>query len=196
MRGYFSIGVERVSKPGNVGNLVRSAHAFGASFFFAVDPAPDLREMGYVDTSDATTHLPIYVYDSVPSMVLPMDCTLVGVELTDDAIDLPSFRHPTRAAYLLGPERGSLSPEAQARCEFIVKIPTRFCVNVGIAGAIVIYDRMISLGRWAERPVRVGPPIGAPPAHVHGKQKIRDRLRRRQSQARKPTTSDERNARE
>jgi hypothetical protein len=29
-------------------------------------------------------------------------------------------------------------------------------VNVGIAGAMVIYDRMISLGGFAERPVRVG----------------------------------------
>ncbi|MEE8144119.1 MAG: TrmH family RNA methyltransferase, partial [Kiloniellales bacterium] len=34
MRGYFAIGVEGISKPMNLGNLLRSAHAFGASFFF------------------------------------------------------------------------------------------------------------------------------------------------------------------
>ena len=39
MRGYFGIGVERVSKPMNVGNLFRSAHAFGASFIFTIDAA-------------------------------------------------------------------------------------------------------------------------------------------------------------
>jgi hypothetical protein len=33
---------------------------------------------------------------------------------------------------------------------------TKFCVNVGIAGAMVIYDRMVSLGSFAERPVRAG----------------------------------------
>ena len=33
-RGYFAMGVEGISKPGNVGNLVRSSHSFGASFFF------------------------------------------------------------------------------------------------------------------------------------------------------------------
>ena len=37
MRGYFGIGVERVSKPMNVGNLFRTAHAFGASFVFTVN---------------------------------------------------------------------------------------------------------------------------------------------------------------
>ena len=36
MRGYFGIGVESISKPMNVGNLIRSAHAFGADFFFAI----------------------------------------------------------------------------------------------------------------------------------------------------------------
>lgn len=179
MRGYFSIGVERISKPGNVGNLMRSAHAFGASSFFAIDPDPKLRELGFVDTSDASIHLPFYIYDSLEAFVLPRECLLVGVELTEDAVELPSFRHPLRAAYILGQERGNLSDAVLARCDFVVKIPTNFCVNVGIAGAIVMYDRMICLGRYAERPVRVGGPTDALARHMHGKQKIRNRLRRR-----------------
>ncbi|HYH23645.1 MAG TPA: RNA methyltransferase [Azospirillum sp.] len=183
MRGYFAIGVERISKPGNVGNLMRTAHAFGASFFFAIDPAPDVREMGYVDTSGAPEHLPFYIHDSVAALALPKDCTLVGVELTEDAIELPSFRHPLRAAYVLGPERGSLSPELQERCDFIIKIPMKFCVNVGVAGALVMYDRMVCLGRFAERPVRPGGPIEGPPQHVHGKQKMRNRADRRRRAA-------------
>jgi tRNA(Leu) C34 or U34 (ribose-2'-O)-methylase TrmL len=101
-------------------------------------------------------------------LALPAGCRLVGIELLEEADMLPSFRHPLRAAYLLGPERGSLSPELVARCDHVVKIPTRFCVNVGVAGAIVMYDRMISLGRFAERPVRSGGPTEAPPEHVHG----------------------------
>jgi tRNA G18 (ribose-2'-O)-methylase SpoU len=35
-RGYFAIGVEGISKPVNLGNLLRSAHAFGASFVFTI----------------------------------------------------------------------------------------------------------------------------------------------------------------
>jgi len=56
----------------------------------------------------------------------------------------------------LGPEKGNLSPGLVKRCDHIIKIPMKFCVNVGIAGALVIYDRMISLGSFAERPVRTG----------------------------------------
>lgn len=179
MRGYFAIGVERISKPGNVGNLMRSAHAFGASFFFAIDPEPDLREVKYVDTSGSQDHLPLYIHDRVEDLTLPRDCRLVGVELTDDAIALPSFRHPTRAAYVLGPERGSLSQPMIDRCDFVIKIPMSFCINVGVAGAVVMYDRMISLGRFAERPVRAGGPISDLATQGHGPQLMRSPERRR-----------------
>lgn len=179
MRGYFAIGVEGVSKVFNVGNLVRSAHAFGASFAFTVASRLNLRDMKVSDTSDARAHLPLYAWPDPASMRLPEGCSLVGVELLDEAVDLPSFRHPLRAAYVLGPERGSLSPEMVERCEFVVRIPARFCVNVGVAGALVMYDRMISLGRFAERPVRVGGPAEGPARHVHGAQKVRSRRERR-----------------
>src|SRR5262249_19325667 len=95
-------------------------------------------------------------------------CQLVGVELLDDAIDMPSFSHPPRAAYVLGAERASLSPAMVERCDFIVRIPTKFCVNVSVAGALVMYDRMVCLGRFAERPVRVGGPPAPRAEHVHG----------------------------
>lgn len=156
MRGYFAVGAEGISKGFNLGNLVRTTHAFGGSFFFTVGAAVNHAEILSTDTSHADGHMPFYSYDSVESFTLPKDCTLVGVELVDGAVNLPSFRHPLRAAYVLGPEKGSLSPAMLARCRHVVKIPTAFCVNVGIAGALVIYDRMISLGRFAERPVRVG----------------------------------------
>ncbi len=39
MRGYFGIGVERITKTMNVGNLFRSAHAFGAGFVFTISAA-------------------------------------------------------------------------------------------------------------------------------------------------------------
>ena len=82
----------------------------------------------------------------------------LGVEFTDEAIPLPSFRHPARAAYVFGSERGSLSPRLQALCRHIVKIPTGFCLNVATAGAIVMYDRAITMGRFGERPVAAGGP--------------------------------------
>lgn len=172
-RGYFGIGVEGISKPMNVGNLFRSAHAFGADFVFAIAPAVDLRAINVSDTSQTAKHLPLYEFDSPGAIKLPRGCRLIGVELLDDAADLPSFSHPERAAYVLGPERGSLSPELLEHCEFTVKIPTKFCINVGVAGAILMYDRLITRQRFASRPPRAGGPVEPLPGHTHGKQIIR-----------------------
>ncbi len=163
LRGYFGIGAERMSKALNLGNLMRSAHAFGASFTFTVGATYQALE-ARADTSKGRWHLPHYNWPSVAEMALPDGCKLVGVELLDEAIDLPSFRHPLRAAYVLGPEQGSLSAELLSRCDYVVKIPTSFCVNVAMAGAIVMYDRVRTLGRFAERPISPGGPKSAPPA--------------------------------
>lgn len=161
MRGYFAIGAEGISKPMNLGALMRTAHAFGSSFVFSVNAADKIRNVYKADTSKSFEHVPYYQWDTIGDMALPKGCALVGVELTDDAVDLPSFRHPTAAAYVLGRERGSLTPEMVEKCAFVVKIPTKFCVNVSVAGALVMYDRMISMGRHAERPVNPGGPMSA-----------------------------------
>jgi tRNA G18 (ribose-2'-O)-methylase SpoU len=144
-RGYFAIGAERISKSLNLGNLMRSAHGFGASFTFTVGATYQALE-ATSDTSKGARHLPHYNWPTAAAVALPEGCCLVGVELLEEAIDLPVFRHPLRAAYVLGPERGALSPELIRRCDHVVRIPTSFCVNVAMAGAIVMYDRIRS--RW------------------------------------------------
>ena len=159
-RGYFAIGAERISKSLNLGNLMRSAHGFGAAFTFTVGATYQSAE-AHADTSKSQLHLPHYSWPNLEAMALPTGCHLVGIELIDDAIDLPSFRHPLRAAYVLGPEKGSLSPPLLALCDYVVRIPTSFCVNVAMAGAIVMYDRVTSMARFAERPLSQGGPTAA-----------------------------------
>ncbi len=176
MRGYFGIGVEGLSKPMNAGNLFRSAHAFGASFIFTVAAVYD-EAVRKSDTSDAVGQVPFYSFDTLESMRLPLGCALVGVELMDDAVELPSFRHPRNAAYVLGMERGSLTPDLIACCDHIVKIPTAFSLNVATAGAVVMYDRMLSVQRFGARPVVPSGPVEAVPEHVFGEPVIRRRRR-------------------
>ena len=167
MRGYFGVGVDGISKPMNLGNLVRIAHAFDASFFFSIAPRLKLSD-AQSDTSRAQGALPFYSFTEASDFRLPLGCRLVGVEITDDAVELPRFRHPARAAYIFGAERYSLSPQMLSLCEFVVKIPTRFSINVGMAGAIVLYDRLVSEGRY-QRPVKAGGEGGAvPPLHEWG----------------------------
>ena len=167
-RGYFGIGVEGVSKSANVGALLRTAHAFGASFCFTVGAGFDTRASRAADTADAPSHVPLWRFPSVDAMALPERCELVGIELLDDAIDLPSFRHPLSVAYVLGPERAGLSDAMLARCRHVVRIPTRFALNLAVAGALVLYDRMLQHGRFAERPVGSGGGEPIAPAASHG----------------------------
>ena len=52
----------------------------------------------------------------------------------------------------------------------IIVLPSggRAPIGGGRAGAIVMYDRIISLGRFPGRPVAPGGPVAPPPPHVRG----------------------------
>ena len=152
-RGYFGIGAEGISKSANFGALLRTAHAFDASFCFSVGSGWDARAMRSADTADTPAHVPVWRFADVEAMTLPAGCVLVGVEVLPDATALPSFRHPLSAAYVLGPERAGLSAAMLARCRHVVRIPTRFALNLAVTAALVLYDRMLQHGRFAERSV-------------------------------------------
>ena len=152
MRGYFGIGIEGVSKPINVGNLMRSANAFGASFIFTVGANCDVSTSAS-DTSDTTGQVPFYSFESIEDMLLPAGCALIGVEIDKTAVELPSFRHPRRAAYVLGMERIGLTQTMIECCDYLVKIPTKFSLNLATAGGILMYDRMLTMRRFSDRPV-------------------------------------------
>lgn len=162
MRGYFGIGVQGISKKANLGAVMRTAHAFGASFAFTVNSATEVddtrRGVNLTDTSRSLSHLPFYAWDNVDDMRLPLGCPLVGIELCENSVEMPSFRHPLSCAYILGPEQGSLSPDMQALCKHIVKIPTKFCINVSLAAALTLYDRTLCHGGYPPRPMMPGGP--------------------------------------
>lgn len=161
MRGYFGIGAERISKAMNLGAVLRTGHAFGASFVFTVAAHHRAKEVALSDTARSDAHVPLYEWASLAEMRLPKGCALVGVELDARAALLPRFRHPLQAAYILGPEKGELSNDAKALCTEIVRIPTRFCVNLSVAAAIVMYDRLLSLEGGGPRIARPGAPPDA-----------------------------------
>lgn len=176
MRGYYGIGIEGASKPMNVGALFRTAHAFGASFVFTIDAHPRVRS-NKSDTSKALGHVPYYDWDSGADMILPRGCQVVAIELLDEATDLPSFTHPQKACYVLGRERGSVSKELIAQADHVIRIPTKFCINVGLAGALVMYDRQLNMGRFAPRPVMPGQepePLDAPVFGSHAPRGAKD----------------------
>ena len=184
MRGYSALGVEGVSKMRNAGAVIRTAHAFGARFAFVVGGKFSQNEITQTDTSKASAQLPFYHFTSADTMLLPQACQLVGIEITDDAEILPSFRHPRQAAYILGSERLGLSTEMLARCDHIIQIPTRFSLNLAVAGALVLYDRLQMLERFAPRPLMAGGALdkGTPPPAFGAPLWVRKDKKRTQNQ--------------
>jgi tRNA G18 (ribose-2'-O)-methylase SpoU len=139
-RGYVGIGIEGSKTPANLGTLFRSAHEFGATFVFTVGQRwPGDR----CDTMRSTRHMPLLTFPDVGALAdaLDEDCSLVGVEQAGHAMSLPIVKHPERACYLLGAEDSGLSEDTLRRCDRIVEIPTDRCLNVAVAGSIVLYDR-------------------------------------------------------
>ena len=65
MKGYFAIGAEGISKPMNLGALMRTANAFGASFVFSVEAADRTKIANLADTSRTFKNVPYYAWDSM-----------------------------------------------------------------------------------------------------------------------------------
>ncbi len=148
VRGYYGIGVENLKTEQNLGSLWRSAHALGAAFIFTIGRRYRVQPS---DTSVAYRNLPLFQYDGFDDFYanLPRGCQLVGVEYPhDDAAELPQFTHPQRAVYLLGGEDCGLSKRAMEKCHRIAYIPCDFCLNVAVAGSVVLYDRISKKGGY------------------------------------------------
>src|ERR1022692_3444489 len=118
-RGFFGIGIENCKKSINVGCLLRSAHALGASFTFTVG---NRYKKSKADTTKSYRSVPLFEYEDIFHFYhsIPKDTSLIAVEFPNEqAKSLYCFVHPERAIYLLGAEDHGLSLEALAFSNYI-----------------------------------------------------------------------------
>jgi tRNA(Leu) C34 or U34 (ribose-2'-O)-methylase TrmL len=89
-------------------------------------------------------HTPVFHFQDEESFWdhIPLNCVPVGVELTEHSRNLADWHHPESAVYILGPEDGSLPPSILKRCVSVVRIPGDYCLNLAVAGSVVMYDRI------------------------------------------------------
>lgn len=141
-RGYFAIGICAGKCPANAGTLMRSAQAFGAAMVFT---AGCRYPVGPTDTPKAWRYIPAVELDAPADLlsIVPRGAQLVGVECGElKTRPLESFAHPERAVYVLGAEDRGLPPLVVEACDVLVEIPSARCLNVAVAGSIVMYDRV------------------------------------------------------
>lgn len=137
----FAVAVTNPKREANVGKIVRSAYCMGASAVYIIGH----RWRGdSCDTAKAWRHMPVmhFVHWDEYLRHAPKGWMNVGVEITDNSVALPRFIHPKHCVYLLGPEDGSLNKRALETCISTVQIPTQLCLNLAVAGSIVMYDRI------------------------------------------------------
>lgn len=143
-RGYFGIGIENTKTKANIGTLWRSAYGLGAAFIFVIG---NRYKKQASDTVKAMRHIPMYHYDTFEQFYenMPKDCLLIGIELHSRARELSTYGHPERAIYLLGAEDSGLSKKALEKCHSLIQFKSNYCLNVAVAGSIVMYDRQTKL---------------------------------------------------
>ncbi len=142
MNKYFGIGIENVKNKFNYGTLYRTACILGASFIFIIGKRFKHQSS---DTIKSWTNIPLYRYIKFDDFYknLPYSSMLVGIEISEKAVQLEDFSHPNQACYLLGSEDYGLSKTALDKCTTIVKLQGNTSLNVSVAGSIVIYDRLL-----------------------------------------------------
>lgn len=85
------------------------------------------------------------IHNDFPLFMFGPEAVPVAVEIMPGTQSLEFFEHPEQAVYVLGPEDGSISTGMRAVCHAFVQIPSLHCLNVAMAGGIVLYDRV---RRW------------------------------------------------
>lgn len=141
-RGYFAVGVYHPKTEANIGTLMRTAYLYDAAFVFTVGRRYSKQAS---DTPYTSRHVPLFHFASIDDLInhLPSGCPLVGVELDPRGVQVQDYKHPERAAYLLGAEDHGLPQHVVDRCHSLVEIPSvqPQSMNVAVAGSIVVYDR-------------------------------------------------------
>ena len=140
--GYFLMGCYGVKTSENVGTLWRSSRQFGASGLFTIGRRSERQR---TDTNGACASVPLSSYTDWNSFAAaaPRGAMLVAVEF--GGTPLEQFEHPARACYILGSEDTGLPHSVVRACHrhlTIPSVPHLPSFNLGVAGSLVMYDRV------------------------------------------------------
>lgn len=138
----FGIGVHHPKCGINIGTLIRSAYIMGAAYVFTIGKRYKKQGSG----RGYENKIPVFHYDDFKAFrnSVPNNQRLVCIEIDEESKDLITYQHHKRAVYLLGAEDYGLSEKIlKAPYKDIVHIPGKACLNVSVAGSIVMYDRIL-----------------------------------------------------
>jgi TrmH family RNA methyltransferase len=131
----LGLALWRVVDPGNVGAVVRTAGAFGASVALSDGCADPTSPRALRASAGAIFRVPLVGFDDAPGRRVAL-VAHGGRPLADVSLDEP-------LTFVLGAEREGLPDEVVARCEEVatIRISGRVeSLNVAAAAAIALYE--------------------------------------------------------
>jgi len=124
-----------VADPGNVGTLIRTADAFGASVALSAGCADPTGPKALRGSAGAIFRVPIGRFDDVSGRRVAL--------VAHGGVGLAEIEFGEGITFVLGAEREGLPVEVVARCDEVASIPLSAgaeSLNVAAAGAIALYE--------------------------------------------------------
>lgn len=140
----LTLVLDELGDPGNVGTLIRTADAVGASEIVLTNGSADAWSPKVVRSSAGSVfHLPPQSSTGTELVgQLQRENVPLVVAVAHDGEDCFRFRWPSKCALVLGHETRGISPELEAAATARVTIPMfgeAESLNVASAGAILLY---------------------------------------------------------
>ena len=127
-----TLALWRLSDPGNVGTLIRTADAFGAAVGLSPGCADPTSPKALRASAGSIWRVPLGTWDDVDGTRIALEAH-AGEPLA--TVDLRG-----RVAFLLGAEREGLPAEAERDVEAWIPIAGAESLNVAASGAIALYE--------------------------------------------------------
>jgi TrmH family RNA methyltransferase len=131
-----SLSLWRVADPGNLGTILRTADAFGASVALSPGCADPTGPKALRASAGAVFRIPLAAFDEVT------EGRRVAL-VSHDGAPLASLDHDVPVTYVLGAEREGLPEDVVARSDVTATIPLApgaESLNVAVAGAVALYE--------------------------------------------------------
>jgi TrmH family RNA methyltransferase len=136
--------LDAVQDPGNVGTIVRTAAAFGATATFSLPGTVDLWNAKVVRSAmGAHFHHPCLsgTWGELESFRRDREVEVWAADAAGDSVD--SVTPPPRLALVVGNEGAGLSSQSRSRADRLVALPIAAAVeslNVAVAAGILLYE--------------------------------------------------------
>ncbi len=145
LTGETVVALEGVRDPGNLGAILRTADSVGAGGIVLLGESCDAFSMEAVRASMGSVFavkLARASFEDLLRYKRSRGASLIGASLKGAVLDA-EHKFETNAILLMGNEQSGLTPEMEAACDLLARLPMRGradSLNLAVATAVMLYE--------------------------------------------------------